>query len=149
MTRDVVSPVIRRLHAPTPEELYEIGGWAHDACFAWEEVEFDALQRTVVVPFAQQPPDDVGAPRAELVRERRVGGSVFKVPFLSYRLVVRGATRCEIALYVRRDCGSRVFGEGDADPPSELRLSGSVEDRHEASPLTQSPARRRCDGRVS
>jgi hypothetical protein len=34
MTRDVVSPVIRRLHATTPEELYEIGGWAHDAYFA-------------------------------------------------------------------------------------------------------------------
>jgi hypothetical protein len=126
MTRDVVSPVIRRLHATTPEELYEIGGWAHDAYFAWEEVEFDALRRTVVVPFAQQPPDDVEAPRAELVRERRVGGSVFKVPFLRYRLVVRGATRCEIALYVRRNRGFERLWEGDADPPSELRPLGAL-----------------------
>jgi hypothetical protein len=111
MTRDVVSRVIRRLHATTPEELYEIGGWAHDAYFAWEEVEFDALQRTVVVPFAQQPPDDVGAPRAELVRERRVGGSVFKVPFLRYRLVVRGATRCEIPCMYGATVVSSVFGK--------------------------------------
>ena len=89
--------VTTRHAASTPQELYEVGGWVHDAHFDWQQIEWDAEQRTVTIPFWQESTGETNQAGPEFVAKRRFGATVLKVPFVRCRLIVRQATGVQIA----------------------------------------------------
>lgn len=46
--------VTARFTASSADELYDIGGWAHDAEFDWERITFDEARGVVTIRFAQE-----------------------------------------------------------------------------------------------
>lgn len=102
--------VTATFYARRPEEVPELGGWAHDAEFDPEEVTHDPQGQTVLVPFPRSP---CGSSISPVPSSSGRGGwerASSRVPFVRCLLTIRQATALTARPSGQGEMGTMLLG---------------------------------------